>query len=121
MNMTMAKRIAAKSTHDRYNHVSMISSGGKILAVGYNRNGEHAERNTLRRLLNARKNNDNVPKNLTLTSLMFKKRSEALGNSRPCSDCMRAITPFVKSIVFIENDSWNEISGINFDQLVNLK
>lgn len=102
MNENMARRIARNSTHKTYLHVAIITKGSKVLSVGYNKGYEHAETVALKRLLRDKRNNKNIPKGLTLTSFMFKRKNDNLGNSKPCSNCARTIAPYINSVFYHE-------------------
>jgi len=103
MNISMARRIAKKSTHKLFSHVAIITSGKRVLSVGYNRGEVHAEEVAIKRLLHKHRNNKNDPRALTLTSLMFKKRNGHIGtNSFPCEACLIKIAKTkIRWITFI--------------------
>ena len=106
----MARRIAFQSDHKRFKHVSIITSGRKILAVGYNKGEEHSEAVAIKRLNHHKRNNGDIPHTLTITNLMFKTRNGNLGNSFPCIECITAISKArIRWITYVENGVYRTI------------
>jgi deoxycytidylate deaminase len=104
MNLRMIRRISKRSTHQRFNHVAIITSGKRVLAVGYNRGEIHAEEVAIRRLAHVSRNNRNIPSSLTLTSLMFKRKNGNIGESFPCNDCLQLINKAkIRWVTYVEN------------------
>lgn len=93
MNLNQMRRIADKSTHNRYHHSALIFSGSRLLSYGYNFGTTHAEELAIKRLLRRNRIGHKItlPSNLHLISFMYKKSSGNMGNSLPCPDCMDLI------------------------------
>lgn len=103
MNINLARKIASKSTHKIFNHVAIITAGRRILSVGYNRGEHHAEEIAIRRLSHINRNNGSIPRSLTITSLMFRKKTNSMGDSFPCYKCQARIAKAkIRWITYVE-------------------
>jgi len=106
MNLRMLRRISKRSTHQRFNHVAIITAGKRVLATGYNRGELHAEEVAIRRLAHITRNSGGSPNpsSLTLTSLMFKRKNGNIGESFPCNDCLQLINKAkIRWVTYVEN------------------
>lgn len=78
----LARKLTARSTHKQHHHAAVMTRGGAIVAVGYNRGQEHAEMRAKRLCRH--------PNNLTLYSFRFTKGGK-WAMAKPCEDCQKAL------------------------------
>ena len=119
MNLNLLKKIASKSTHSRNNHAVIILKGNRILSTGYNHGDIHAEIMAIKRASRANEGNRKFSKNslynATLISFMSRRITSTIGVSRPCGNCLRAITlEGIRRVIYFDGrDFVSRILSIN--------
>jgi len=75
--------ISRKSPHN-FKHVAIVERAGKILAIGYNHDGIHAEESALKKLWPSERIGTRI------ISLRFTKTGK-LANAKPCCECQKLL------------------------------
>lgn len=78
----LALRLVKKSTHRQHHHAAIITRGGAVVSVGYNKGSTHAEAMALRKC--------KYKHNLTLFSFRFTKGGK-WAMARPCHKCAKLL------------------------------
>lgn len=101
----LIQKIAKKSTHKNYKHVSIILRGGAVLSVGYNHDKIHAERMALAKVW---------PNKVAGTHLIsVRVTKNGMGNALPCNSCMAVIRiQGVKKITFSNSEGKLEVMRV---------
>lgn len=73
-----------ESEHERYLHAAVVARGKRIVGVGVNGVGVHAE-------VAALKEAGEKSRGATLYTLMVRRKTGTVGNGCPCSKCMKVI------------------------------
>lgn len=93
----LIQKIAKKSNHKTYKHVSIITKGGAIQSVGYNRDLFHAEMVALGKIW--------PNKRAKTTVISIRVSRTGFANARPCHNCMKTlIFNGVKKITYTDKD-----------------
>lgn len=117
MNLNHLKRVAQMSTHQRYNHCTLLFGGSRLLSVGYNTGNIHSEIMALKRLDQVLRNHNSPrPNNLHIINAMFKTMSGNMGNSFPCRQCVIALRDAgIKRVTWFGSDGIAyQVGGLNW-------
>ncbi len=92
----LINRIAKKSTHKTYKHVSIVVKGGAIQSVGYNHDDFHSEFMAVNKIWPNKRAGTSII-NVRVTKTGF-------ANARPCDKCMDFLRfSGVRKVTFTNN------------------
>lgn len=81
----LARKLTSRSNHKQHHHAAILTLGGAIVAVGYNRGREHAEAACIRKY---------GKRNLTPRHKLYSFRWAKSGkwaNAKPCDKCAKLL------------------------------
>lgn len=82
--LNLALKLCKKSDHRQHHHGCIVTRGGAVVAMGYNRGETHAEVAALKKMWPSER------KGTKLWSIRFLK-SGRFGMAKPCKNCMKFI------------------------------